>query len=388
AAMSDLWDPLAGQARASAVLRAAAERPGDAYLLTGPAGAGKEAAALAFAAATLCRSEPRGCGTCAICSRVLRGIHPDVAVLEPEGYTYPIEAIREAVATAALTPMEGDRRVVIVNEADRIAERSQNALLKALEEPNPSVTWVLVASLLAPVLPTIVSRCQLVGFAALAEADAVTVVHARSSLPEASAVVAVRAARGEVDRAVALVEDPSAASLRILAIDAALEAANPPDGRRALAMAGRVAAAGQAARQAREAAAAAELAALEEALGNARGSGGARRRLGDRAKRAARRAETDVSIEFCRWLAQAYRDLAALEAGAPGDTVTAPDRLADLTAAARTRPLAAWLRLAGEAMAAQDAIRTNASPALSIESVLLAPLALSAELGEPLPVPR
>lgn len=384
--MSDLWERLAGQTRASTVLRAAAVSPGDAYLLTGPAGVGKEAGALAFAAATLCRTEPRGCGTCAICSRVLRGIHPDVLVLEPEGYTYPIETIREAVATAALTPMEGDRRLVIVNEADRIIERSQNALLKALEEPNPSVTWVLVASVLAPVLPTIVSRCQLVEFAALAEADAVKVVQARSLQPESSAAVAVRAARGEVDRAGALVDDPSAAELRSLAIDAALEAANPPDGRRALALAARVAAAAQAARQVREAAAAAELAALEEALGTARGSGAARRRLGDRAKRAARRAETDVSIEFCRWLAQTYRDLAALAAGAPEDTVTAPDRYAELTPAARTRPLTAWLQLAGEAMAAQDAIRTNASPTLSVESVLLAPLALAGQLGVPVPV--
>lgn len=390
--MSDLWDRLAGQARASAMLRAAAASPGDAYLFSGPAGAGKEAAALAFAAAILCRSEVRGCGGCTICSRVLRGIHPDVLVLEPEGYTYPIEAIREAVATAALTPMEGARRVVIVNEADRIAERSQNALLKALEEPNPSVTWVLVASVLVPVLPTIVSRCQLVEFASVPEEAAIALLRDRAGLaggPEGTraASVAVRAARGEVDRAVALVEDAAAGELRTLAIDAALDAAGAPDGRRALALARRVAAAAQLARQARESAAAAELAALEEALGTSRGSGGARRRLGDRAKRAARRAETEVSLEFCRWLAQAYRDLAALAAGAPGDTVTAPDRLDDLSAAARMRPLGAWLRLADEAMGAQDAIRTNASPTLSVESVLLAPLALSGELG-PSPVPR
>jgi DNA polymerase-3 subunit delta' len=132
--VSELWARVVGQDRVVAALRAAAIQPGDAYLFDGPPGTGKEEAARVFAAAILC---PDQCGTCATCGRVLRGIHPDVVVLEPEGYTYPIEAIRDAVAQASLSPMEGARRVMVVEEADRIVERSQNALLKALEEPNP-----------------------------------------------------------------------------------------------------------------------------------------------------------------------------------------------------------------------------------------------------------
>jgi DNA polymerase-3 subunit delta' len=367
---ASLWAGLAGQDRAVAVLRPAATAPGDAYLFTGPPGTGKEPAALAFAAAILCPAA--GCGACSACSRVLRGIHPDLVVLEPEGYTYPIEAIREAVAQAALSPMEGTRRVIVVQEADRIAERSQNALLKALEEPNPSVTWVLVSSVLRPVLPTILSRCQIVEFTALAEAAVVNLVRTGSSSPEA----AVLAAGGP------------AAALRSLAIDAAIEAARPPDGRRAFLLAGRVAGAAQAARQAREEAAAAELATLEESLGSARsgsrrGAAGARKRLGDRAKRAARRAENEVYLDFCGWLAQTYRDLAVLAAGADPEAVSAPDRLDDLAAAARSRPLRAWLRLAEDAAAGGEAIRQNAQPALAVEAVLLAPLALGGEDGEP-----
>jgi DNA polymerase-3 subunit delta' len=382
------WAGLAGQDRVAAVLRPAAAAPGDAYLFTGPPGTGKERAALAFAAAILCPAG--GCGVCSACSRVLRGIHPDVFVLEPEGYTYPIEAIREAVAQAALSPMEGSRRVIVVQEADRIAERSQNALLKALEEPNPSVTWVLVSSVLPPVLPTILSRCQVVEFTALAEAAVVDLVRAGSSSPEAAVLTAVRAARGEADRAIGLAAGGPAAALRSLAIDTALEAARPPEGRRAFLLAGRVAGAAQAARQAREEAAAAELAALEESLGSGRGNSrrgtaGARKRLGDRAKRAARRAENEVYLDFCGWLAQTYRDLAVLAAGAGPEAVSAPDRLADLAAAARSRPLGAWLRLAEDAAAGAEAIRQNAQPALAVEAVLLAPLALGGELGEPAP---
>ncbi|HMC08385.1 MAG TPA: hypothetical protein VKL22_03590, partial [Actinomycetota bacterium] len=363
---------------------------GDAYLLAGPPGVGKEEAARVFAAAVLCpnscarppyASSPEGprwgqCGTCTVCGRVLRGIHPDVVILEPEGYTYPIEVIRDAVAQAALSPMEGARRVMIVEEADRIVERSQNALLKALEEPNPSVTWVLVTSMLQPVLPTILSRCQVVEFVPVPEEALSAIVRTRGLLSDEEADLVVRAARGDLERALALVGNESARALRRLAIDTAIAGASAPDSRRALLAAGRVRAAATAQRDAREAAAAAELAELEEALGTGRGSGGVRRRLGERQKRAVRRAETEVFVEFCSWLAQAFRDLAALSAGAGPDAISSPDRAADLSTAAALRPTAHWLQLAEEALGGQVAIRENAQPALVVEALLLAPVVL------------
>jgi DNA polymerase-3 subunit delta' len=377
--VSELWARLVGQDRVTATLRAAASLPGDAYLFAGPPGTSKEEAARVFAAAILC---PDHCGTCNICGRVLRGIHPDVVILEPEGYTYPIEAIREAVAQSALSPMEGARRIIVVEEADRIVERSQNALLKALEEPNPSVTWVLVTSVLQPILPTILSRCQIVEFAPVPEAELAALVRGRIArtttgdpIDAEQAAVFVRASRGDLVRAISLVEDERTRALRALAIDAAIRQAAEPDARQALRAAAEVAAAAAAARQAREKAAAAELAELEEVLGTGRGSGGMRRRLGDRQKRAVRRAETDVFVEFCSWLAQAFRDLAALSAGAGPAAISAPDRAGDLAAAAARRPTAHWLQMAEEALGGQVAIRENAQPALAVEAVLLAPLA-------------
>ncbi|HMC05491.1 MAG TPA: DNA polymerase III subunit [Actinomycetota bacterium] len=377
--MSELWTRLVGQDRVTATLRAATTLPGDAYLFAGPPGTGKEEAARVFAAAILC---PDHCGTCNICGRVLRGIHPDVVILEPEGYTYPIETIREAVAQAALSPMEGARRIIVVEEADRIVERSQNALLKALEEPNPSVTWVLVTSVLQPILPTILSRCQIVEFAPVPEAELAALVRGRIArtttgdpIGAEEAAVLVRASRGDLVRAISLVEDGTTRALRTLAIDAAIRQAAEPDARQALKAAAEVAAAAAAARQAREKAAVAELAELEEVLGTGRGSGGMRRRLGERQKRAVRRAETDVFVEFCSWLAQAFRDLAALSAGAGPAAISAPDRAGDLAAAAARRPTAHWLQMAEEALGGQVAIRENAQPALAVEAVLLAPLA-------------
>src|SRR5205807_2133339 len=224
--VSELWGRLVGQDRVTATLRAAASLPGDAYLFAGPPGTGKEEAARVFAAAILC---PEHCGTCTICGRVLRGIHPDVVILEPEGYTYPIEAIREAVAQAALSPMEGTRRINVVEEADRIVERSQNALLKALEEPNPSVTWVLVTSMLQPVLPTILSRCQVVEFVPVPEEALSAIVRTRGLLSDEEADLVVRAARGDLERALALVGNESARALRRLAIDTAIAGASAPD---------------------------------------------------------------------------------------------------------------------------------------------------------------
>lgn len=378
-----LWAGLAGQDRVVALLQAAAASPGDTYLLTGPPGVGKAEAARIFAAAILC---PAQCGDCGICRRVLRGIHPDVVILEPEGYTFPVEAIREAVAQAALSPMEGARRVMIVEEADRIVERSQNALLKALEEPNPSVTWILVTSLLQPILPTILSRCTLVEFAPVSEDALAALLASRRSLGPEQAEIIVRAAQGDLERALALVDSEAAAGLRTLAIDVAITDVAHPSGVAALAAGVRVGAAAQAARAAREQSAAAELAELEEALkggpggrgsgrGGGRGVGGLKRRLGDRAKRAMRRAETDVYMDFCAWLAQAYRDLAALSAGAPAGAISSPDRMADLFAAAGLRPTGHWLAMAEEALNAQSAIRENTQPALVVDALLLAPLA-------------
>lgn len=229
-----VWDRLAGQERARAVLQAAASAPGDAYLFAGPPGVGKSEAARVFAAGIIC---PDQCGLCSICNRVLRGIHPDVQVFQPEGLSYPVEGIREAVATASRTPLEADLRIMILEGADRIVERSQNALLKALEEPSTSVTWVLVADSIEPFLPTILSRCRMVEFASVPEEE-VTQLLSRFDLDSENLEMIVRSSRGDIDVALALASDDRVRELRALAIDVAIEA--EPDPNWALTLADRV----------------------------------------------------------------------------------------------------------------------------------------------------
>src|SRR5687767_15984864 len=98
-----------------------------AWLLLGPSGSGKRAAAKAIAAALNCSEQPGvGCGTCTTCARIVRGRHPDVHQIAPEGPLIPVDVIREIVVPeASRSPFEGRRKVFIIEESDRMNEPAQ-----------------------------------------------------------------------------------------------------------------------------------------------------------------------------------------------------------------------------------------------------------------------
>jgi len=142
------------QPEAKRLLEAAlADGPAHAYLLHGPAGVGKRAAARAFAGALL--GDAR---------RVDAGIHPDLRVLQPLGEMIRIDDIRALHHDLHMRPFEADRRVYLVFDAHRMNEDAAAALLKDLEEPPAYVTFLLVADELGHLPETIRSRCQLVPF--------------------------------------------------------------------------------------------------------------------------------------------------------------------------------------------------------------------------------
>lgn len=362
-----IWDRLVLDERLLDHLRRAATHPGDAYLFAGPPGVGKTEAARTFAAAIVC---PDGCGECSCCRRALRGLHPDVSWFEPEGFTYPLELIREMVAAAAQTPLEAARRVTVVEEAHRIAERSQNALLKALEEPNASVTWVLVADALEPFLPTVLSRCRVVAFSAVPEQEVRRTLGEGLGVAPERAELVVRAARGDLEQARALATGERVRKLRRLALDTVTSSG--PSAHLAFAASELLQALAREAADEKEAAFAAELAALDEAAGTGRGSAGIRRRLGERHRRVLRRVESQTFVDFLGWVAAAVRDLAALSLGAGPDGVSAVDRMDDLERVAGRRSPAFWLAMVDTALAGQKAVLENALPSLAVESVLLA----------------
>lgn len=360
--MSNVWEQVGGQERVRELLAPSAADPAGAYLFMGPPGVGKVTTARVFSAAILC---PNQCGTCTICTRVLRGTHPDVTWFQPEGTTHRVAAIRELVASAALTPLEGSRRVIIVEEADRIIERSQNALLKALEEPGQSVTWILVAEALDPFLPTVLSRCQIVEFAMIPQSTVARLIKDRLDLGDAEASRLVRAARGDLGRSIALATDESERLLRTKAFDAATRGRAEP--RWALTVAEEIQLAAQSARSSVEKQQKVEL----ESLDDVHGKGAWRKRVLDRQKRALRAAETGVYSDFMIWLGAAFRDLAAVSAGAEIDTTTAPDHGAEIAAVATARPTAFWLDMAEAAVEGDLAVKENAFGPLVVEGVLL-----------------
>ena len=147
-------------------------------IFAGPEGVGKKLTAVATAQLLNCVSpaasravpgrEPLAldaCGTCPACTRIARGVHSDVLIVEPgDTGSIRIEQVRDVIDRTAYRPFEGRWRVVIIDGADALVAAAQNALLKTLEEPPSSSMFILVTAHPDALLPTVQSRCQRLRF--------------------------------------------------------------------------------------------------------------------------------------------------------------------------------------------------------------------------------
>lgn len=228
---------LIGQDHARLILQGALRsgRISHAYLFVGPAGAGRGLAARAFAQALLCAAGgDDACGVCGPCRKAMAGTHPDLRIIAPgrtetgtERRGVAIDQIRDLKREAAYPPYEGKWKIFIVEDTEQMRAEAANSLLKVLEEPPARTVLILLSESTEALLPTLVSRAQLVRFA-LVPAEAIAgALRARAGVPAERARFLAAMAGGRVGAALEAAgagEEPFARRREVLATLRALEA--------------------------------------------------------------------------------------------------------------------------------------------------------------------
>ncbi|MER5942839.1 DNA polymerase III subunit delta' [Streptomyces sp. NPDC001928] len=395
-----VWDDLVGQERVSEQLDAAARdadalvtavaaaaprpeasRMTHAWLFTGPPGAGRNQAARAFAAALQCVSPDRalggapGCGFCDGCHTALVGTHADVTTVAAVGTQILADDMRDTVRKSFTSPANGRWQVILVEDAERLNEKSANAVLKAVEEPAPRTVWLLCAPSLEDVLPTIRSRCRHLNLSTPSVDAIADMLVRREGVEPQVAVAAARATQGHVDRARRLATDPAARErraavlklpLRVGDVGACLKAAQEL-----------VDAAAEDAKQLAEEIDVKETEELKAALGASqggrmpRGTAGVMKDLEDKQKRRRTRTQRDSLDLALTDITAFYRDVLALQLGsrialANTDAEDALQRLA------RDSSPESTLRRIEAIAACRDALDSNVAPLLAVEAMTMA----------------
>lgn len=164
-----VWDSLVGQKPVIDMLSRIAQ--GDpsqitqSWLICGPPGSGRSNMARAFAAALESPDHGMSAEPTRVTQQVLAGTHPDVTVLTTNKVTIGIDQVREIITTSEQMPATAPWRIIIIEDVDRMIERTTNVLLKEIEEPAEHCIWLLCAPSAQDVLPTIRSRTRIVNLA-------------------------------------------------------------------------------------------------------------------------------------------------------------------------------------------------------------------------------
>jgi DNA polymerase-3 subunit delta' len=322
-----------------------------AYLFYGPPGVGKRTVAYRFGAALVSGGD-EGAE-----NRALRGLHPDLSEVEPEGQFTTIRQIREVVNEAASRPFEGARRVFLLR-ADTLNVQAANALLKTLEEPEGAAVFILLAASREGVLPTVASRAQAVRFDPVPRGEVVSFLTERGH-PEEEARLAAALGRGSIGLSLRYAEEDEFKELREDVIRAGFAFGGSFEDRNGAAEKILARAEGVGAARERE----------YLALQDTEADGGQSRRVRESAKRLGRAARDGAVAEALELLALLYRDAAVVAAGAPELAVNA-DRLAQLQRSVAEMRGADWAGAAGIFGEEGGKLAYNVSPEAILEVAL------------------
>lgn len=364
-----VWDPLRGNSSIEALARQLpAPEIAHSWLLLGPSGSDKGAAAAAMAAAVNCEVSPGvGCGECSSCLRILRHRHPDVHHIAPEGTFILVDQIRDTVISqASRSPFEGKSKVFILEEADRMNPAAQNALLKTLEEPGDATMFILLSAREEELLDTIRSRCRVVHLRRVPE-EHIARVLTDEGVPAERALLAARVCEGDMHRARSLTSSSAVWERRSVWLSIPRRLVSAIDG---LDIASEVIAEAKEVVKERESQQKNEVSELAEALGEGRGTATARNALLKRHKRELRRVEEAALSEALDTLGSFYRDVLALRRG--GEAVANLDQMEELQSWADADVSDLQLLAAVErCVEARSSLSKNANVALAIETALL-----------------
>ena len=377
---TSVFDSLIDQEHVISILREAVVAASDstnqsqemthAWLFTGPPGSGRSNAALAFAAALVCRNG--GCNDCTDCNTAITGSHADVELIKTEGLSIKIDEVRELITRASWSPAVGNYRVVVIEDADRLTESAANALLKAIEEPGLRTVWLLCAPSSTDVLPTIRSRTRSLVLRT-PSISAVAKLLEKEQFSPAMADFAARVSQGHIGRARHLAKSEEARtrrqailkiSLMITDIASAFKAAQ------VLVEAAKAEAEEEAERRDDS-----EISALKEAWGQqgsklTQGGSKAVKELEKEQKSRTTRMVRDYLDRALLDIATLYRDILLIQSNS-SDSVINTDLISEMKKIAESSKAEATLAKLEAIMSARTNLSHNAAPLLTIEALMV-----------------